>query len=69
MRANRSGFLTHKLIELINKFTMPCSTDVPSLSPNIEGRVFHETCVSSRWWLLAWGRNQRIGELIRLSIN
>ena len=71
MRANRSGFWTHKLFaaELINKFTVPCSTDVPSLSPNIEGRVFHETCISSRWWLLAWGRNQRIGELIRLSIN
>ena len=71
MRANRSGFWTHKLFaaELINKFTMPSSTKVRSLSPNIEGRVFHETCISSRWWLLAWGRNQRIGELIRLSIN
>ena len=30
MRANRSGFLTHKLFaaELINKFTVPCSTKV-----------------------------------------
>ena len=38
MRANRSGFWTHKLFaaELINKFTMPCSTKVRSLSPNIE---------------------------------